>query len=164
VNVAHLNPGLLKTVGHLDYADRLRGARGFCFRLSWGRDCDGFCAGEFRSAMQVFGEMTAEKCQPNVKTFTSLINACRRGGHVEEAQSVFEAMKEYSVQPNVMTYNALINVYTERGEQGRAQSVFLEMVQAGLQPTGVSFTVLMSSFKATGAFKDVSIPLQSFKK
>lgn len=121
-----------------------------------------FLAGDFRSAMQVFGEMGAEKCKPNVKTFTSLINACRRGGLVEEAQTIFEAMKEYGVEPNVMTYNALINVYTERGEQGRAQSVFLEMVQAGLQPTGVSFTVLMSSFKATGAFKDVSVSMQSY--
>lgn len=101
--------------------------------------------------------MVKEKCNPNVKTFTSLINACGRGGDIEEGQTIFESMKDFGVEPNVMTYNALIALYSKQGEQKLAQRTFLRMVQAGLQPTGVSLTVLMSSFKAAGAYKEVRL-------
>lgn len=117
----------------------------------------GSSVGDCRAALQVFNEMLTAKCNPNVVTFTAIINACGRGGNVEEAQTIFEAMKEFGVKPNVMTYNAMIDVYRKHGEHKLAQLTFQEMIQAGLQPTNVSFTCLMSSFKAAGAYDEVCV-------
>lgn len=117
-------------------------------------------AGNFEAAMEVFREMRAEKCSPNVKTFTSLISACGRGGHIEEVRTILKIMKESGIEPNAMTYNALIDMYFKWGKQNLAQDAFVEMVQRGLQPTSASFTILMSNFKTAGSYKEVGMTAQ----
>lgn len=117
-------------------------------------------AGDFEAAMQVFHEMRAEKCSPNVKTFTSLISACGRGGHIDEVRTVLKIMKDSGIEPNAMTYNTLIDMYFRWGKQSLAQDTFVEMVQRGLQPTSASFTILMSNFKTAGSYKEVGVTAQ----
>lgn len=62
-------------------------------------------------ALEVFQEMRANKCKPNICTYTALVNACARDGLCEKAEEIFEQMQEAGLEPDVYAYNALMEAY-----------------------------------------------------
>lgn len=62
-------------------------------------------------ALEVFQEMRANKCKPNICTYTALVNACARDGLCEKAEEIFELMQEAGLEPDVYAYNALMEAY-----------------------------------------------------
>lgn len=70
--------------------------------------------------------------KPNVRTFTSAINAVGRSNErPERALAMLERMREAGVQPDSICYNAVINAYgwsQVKGKEETAFSLLLEML------------------------------------
>lgn len=62
-------------------------------------------------ALKIFNEMKAVKCEPNICSYTALINAFAREGRCDKAEEVFEELQEAGLEPDVYAYNALMEAY-----------------------------------------------------
>jgi pentatricopeptide repeat protein len=72
--------------------------------------------------------------KPNVRTFTSVINAVARSKeHPERALAMLERMRQVGVQPDSICYNAVINAYGWSNVVGKEESAF-ELLQEMLRP------------------------------
>lgn len=61
-------------------------------------------------AIKAYDEICKLKLEPNVYTFTNLINACSRVGDSIRAQKYLQEMKDLHIEPNEVTYTALMKV------------------------------------------------------
>lgn len=69
---------------------------------------------------------------PSAITYSSVINACAKGGQWELALELLREMRQRrDLAPNAITYNAAIDACTSGGEWQRALSLFDEMVARG---------------------------------
>ena len=62
-------------------------------------------------AVKIFNEMKTARCEPNICSYTALINAFAREGHCDKAEEIFEQLQEAGHEPDVYTYNALMEAY-----------------------------------------------------
>lgn len=62
-------------------------------------------------AFKLFNEMKAQKCKPNICTYTALVNAFAREGLCEKAEEIFEKLQHAGHEPDVYAYNALMEAY-----------------------------------------------------
>jgi uncharacterized protein YciU (UPF0263 family) len=89
-------------------------------------------------ARNVFAEMATAGVEPNVVTYTTLINLAET---YEEARKIFAEMATAGVEPDVVTYNTLINL-AETYEEAR--NVFAEMATAEVEPDVVTYNTLIN--------------------
>ena len=82
--------------------------------------------------------MQEEGIQPNVVTYTTLIN---KAPDYETTKGLLTKMQEGGIQPNVVTYNTLIN---KAPDYGTAKDLITTMKEAGIQPDLVTYTTLTS--------------------
>ena len=47
--------------------------------------------------------------QPDVRSYSSIINACAQNSDVKRAEQWFKRMEEAHVQPDVASYSSVIN-------------------------------------------------------
>ena len=60
--------------------------------------------------------MQAAGFPPTVRTFNSLLEACKRTGNTEQAHRyIFVDMPAAGVEPDVISWNALLGVYGRNG-------------------------------------------------
>lgn len=90
--------------------------------------------------------MVSKKIEPNVQTFTILVNAYCKEGLVEEAQDVVEVMIKRGLQPNIVTYCALMDGYCLRNQLDLALEVFNAMVSKGFAPNVFSYSILINGY------------------
>ena len=125
-------------------------------------------AGEYTSAMQLIQIMRQEGIQPNVVTFSAVINACASASgnlarkREEEDRSIaledvrvpmaralklLEAMKSptSSIKPNIVTYNAAIRACAEGLNLAGAFDLLRQLKEDGLEPTIVTYGSLMTA-------------------
>lgn len=62
-------------------------------------------------SLKVFKEMISQNCEPNICTYTALINAFAREGLCEKAEEIFEELQKEGYEPDVYVYNALMEAY-----------------------------------------------------
>jgi pentatricopeptide repeat protein len=139
-------------------------------------------AGEYIHAMSLISEMRREGIQPNVVTFSAVINACatasaklarRRdeedasgsGGSLESvrlpmnrALRLLEAMKSpnSSVRPNIVTYNAAIRACAEGYNLEGAFDLLRQLKEDGMEPTIVTYGSLMTACERVGNIEAAS--------
>lgn len=130
-------------------------------------------AGEYTSAMQLIQTMRKEGIQPNVVTFSAVINACASASanlarkREEEDRSIaledvrlpmtralklLEAMKSptSSIRPNIVTYNAAIRACAEGLNLAGAFDLLRQLKEDGLEPTIVTYGSLMTACERMG--------------
>jgi len=140
-------------------------------------------AGEYIHAISLISEMRREGIQPNVVTFSAVINACatasaklarRRdeedtsgssGGSLESvrlpmnrALRLLEAMKSpnSSVRPNIVTYNAAIRACAEGFNLEGAFDLLRQLKEDGMEPTIVTYGSLMTACERVGDIEAAS--------
>lgn len=136
-------------------------------------------AGEYTSAMQLIQTMRKEGVQPNVVTFSAVINACASASanlarkREEEDRSIaledvrlpmtralklLEAMKSptSSIKPNIVTYNAAIRACAEGLNLAGAFDLLQQLKEDGLEPTIVTYGSLMTACERVGDVETAS--------
>eukprot|EP00183_Erythrolobus_madagascarensis_P000048 CAMPEP_0185847572 /NCGR_PEP_ID=MMETSP1354-20130828/2797_1 /TAXON_ID=708628 /ORGANISM="Erythrolobus madagascarensis, Strain CCMP3276" /LENGTH=377 /DNA_ID=CAMNT_0028547885 /DNA_START=35 /DNA_END=1168 /DNA_ORIENTATION=- len=76
-------------------------------------------------------------------TYSALIDACAKGGRVEQAFLISDVMAAAGVEKDQTVYSALIDACGRCGAVSRAFLVFDEMKRAGVYPNLVTFAVLI---------------------
>lgn len=72
--------------------------------------------GNWEGAEDVLRRMNRIKeMEPNVITYSSVINAYANKGNWQGAENVLRRMQYQGVQPNIITYNSLITAYAKEG-------------------------------------------------
>ena len=54
--------------------------------------------------------------QPNMRSYSSIINTCAQKADVERAEQWFCWMEKAHVQPNVVSYGSVINACAQKGD------------------------------------------------
>ncbi|CAI0440294.1 unnamed protein product [Linum tenue] len=65
-------------------------------------------AGEIRKALELFNEMKANGINPDVVTYTTIMNLYCSIDHLKEAVNLFHDMEAKGVEPDVITYTVLL--------------------------------------------------------
>ena len=89
-----------------------------------------------RDAEAAFEQMQTAGVKPNVVEYSSLINACGKGGQwrTEEeavASEAFKQMEAVGLKPGGVTYNCLISAFSTGEQWQKAEEAFRKMRAAG---------------------------------
>ena len=77
-----------------------------------------------KGAEQWFKWMKEAHVQPNVTSYSSIMNACAQSGDVKRAEQWFKWMEEVGMQPDVKSYNSVTNACVQKGIVNRAGQWF----------------------------------------
>ncbi|KAF2298387.1 hypothetical protein GH714_023424 [Hevea brasiliensis] len=98
-------------------------------------------AGRPGNALEVFKSMCSYGQQPNVMTFSTILNGLCKQGNLDEALTLFKAMEKSRLKVNCVSYNILIN-----GLLDEAYKVFRGMEECGCLPNGCCYNVIIQGF------------------
>uniref|UniRef100_C6JRV6 Pentacotripeptide-repeat region of PRORP domain-containing protein n=1 Tax=Sorghum bicolor TaxID=4558 RepID=C6JRV6_SORBI len=85
---------------------------------------------------KVFHEMVGAGIEPNVNTYSALIDGCARAGQVAKAFGAYGIMSSKKVKPDRVVFNALISACGESGAVARAFDVLSEMTAESSESKG----------------------------
>ena len=117
--------------------------------ISWTSLITGYAMhGDANNALELFGQMKAERIEPNGVTFVGVLYACSHGGLVNEGRQIFASMKEdYNIKPMHEHYGCMVDLY------GRA-NLFreaMELIESmPLPPNVVVWGSLLSACRVHG--------------
>ena len=106
--------------------------------------------GDRRRAFGLLDEMRQAGCEPDVFSYSILINLCARSKDWKTAVSLLREMPGAGVQPDVVSYNATISACEKAGRWEKAVSLLREMPAAGVQPNVVSYNATISACEKAG--------------
>ncbi|KAI9157514.1 hypothetical protein LWI28_023825 [Acer negundo] len=98
--------------------------------------------------------MTKKGVEPNVITFSSLIDGHCKAGNVETAISLYLEMIIKSLVPDVVAYTALIDGHCKDGNMKEALRLHKEMLEAGLTPNVFTISCLIDGLCKDGKISD----------
>lgn len=108
-------------------------------------------AGRWRAAVNIFAQMHANRIEPTVKTYTTLIKACTAAGAPDRAVALFAQMEAAGVPADLLAYNSLMSAFSRNGEWERAWSVLGAMRRAAVDPDIVSYNTLLKACQRCAA-------------
>jgi pentatricopeptide repeat domain-containing protein 1 len=85
-------------------------------------------------------------CNPNVFSYTSAMDGCRRAGRWDVAVALLHRMDSRGVDPNAVTFNTAIAACAKVGEWAAAASVYALMRGHGVKPTQYTQDNLVEAF------------------
>lgn len=106
----------------------------------------------YSEAESALAQMREEHVQPNIYTYSALIETLGRGGLCVRALCQFRRMTRVdNIRANTVTYNAVIKILSrcKRNDCGgitRAMSLFREMSSKGCIPDVVTYATLIDAF------------------
>ena len=74
-----------------------------------------------------FAEMQRKGPEPDVITYSALINACAKGDYAGETMQLLVERQRKGLEPNVITSNALFNACSQGGIVEKALQILAEM-------------------------------------
>ncbi|XP_060194819.1 pentatricopeptide repeat-containing protein DOT4, chloroplastic-like [Lycium barbarum] len=93
--------------------------------LSWNLIISGYVSNELLYlAVETFGLMSKEGCEPDIVTLNTVMDAYCRMGRCDEARKIFVLIKE----PSIISWTTLISGYSRIGDHGSALNIFREMI------------------------------------
>ena len=90
--------------------------------------------------------MQSRGLQPDVRTFTTALNACAKANQLNKALSIIERMYMQEVQPDVATYNVLLQACDRQNKLDIIGQLISQMPLLGVEPS-----ILDSSVADTAA-------------
>ncbi|XP_012453144.1 pentatricopeptide repeat-containing protein At1g52620-like [Gossypium raimondii] len=97
-------------------------------------------------ALRMFKQMVKRKCNPNVVTYTSLINGFCRNGDLSTAEKAFKEMQSCGLEPNVVTYTIPTGSFCKEGKLAKAVFYFELMLSIKCIPNEVTFNYIVNGF------------------
>lgn len=91
--------------------------------------------------------MLDEGCAMNVESYTALLSAYSRSGHLNEAFYLLEEMKNTSdCHPDVFTYSILIKSCLQVYAFDKVQYLLSDMTSCGIKPNTITYNTLIDSY------------------
>ena len=88
--------------------------------------------------------------QPDVITYSTIMNAWSQAGFLEKCKEVFNNMLKSGVKPDVHAYSILAKAYVRAQETEKAEDLLNAMVQSSIHPNVVMFTTVISGWCSAG--------------
>ncbi|GJV59407.1 putative pentatricopeptide repeat-containing protein [Tanacetum coccineum] len=96
-------------------------------------------------------ELFEKMVDPDVKTYTILVDSLCKEGEVEKAAKMVELMIEKGVKPDVVTYSALVDGYCLQWKLEYAKDVFYGLTSNGIKPNTRIYNILIDGlFRGQG--------------
>lgn len=95
-------------------------------------------------ALKVLGVMKeTENCEPDVITYSTVIDTLGRDGRFEDLNSMLSDMKNKGLNPNFVTYTSMIGALCKHGLLEEAIERFHEMESLDIAPNEYTFSCLV---------------------
>eukprot|EP00971_Amphidinium_carterae_P170867 3386342-Amphidinium_carterae.1 len=101
--------------------------------------------GRVEEAAKVIKKMEQNKVDPNVVTYTSLINAHSKAKQPMAALEVLRKMQKASVTPTVVTYGTLVSGLAQRGLVEESMNVLNEMASLEVPPSVICMNAAINA-------------------
>ncbi len=90
--------------------------------------------------VQVWDDALVDRCQPDCRMATTLIEVCTRKGDTSRALATYQLMQEAALgsnmAPSVHAYTAAMRAAAEGGAWEKALDIWSDMEQRNCKPTG----------------------------
>lgn len=103
--------------------------------------------GQYRRALSLVEvDMPGAGVVPDLRTWSTLLDACRAGGESgHQAVALLSRMRNAGFQPNVWCFNHCLNAASREGEWELAFGLLEDMGEAGVQPDCWSYSAAMKA-------------------
>lgn len=102
--------------------------------------------GVLPAARRLFGDAVASRAA-DVYSWTSLLTACAKAGHVDEARALFDGMP----RRNDVAWSAMLSAYVAAGSFADAVRLFEDMLRSGVRPNRAAVVGVLAACGALGA-------------
>ncbi|PIA48188.1 hypothetical protein AQUCO_01400633v1 [Aquilegia coerulea] len=104
----------------------------------------GLCkSGKLDAAFALLDEFPKLHCEPNVQTYSTLMNCLCKGGRVDEALKLCESMEQAGVDPDTITFNTLISGLCKQGRVADGMELLEKMRFKGCNPDAGTYQALL---------------------
>ncbi|WCJ38057.1 Pentatricopeptide repeat (PPR) superfamily protein [Euphorbia peplus] len=111
-------------------------------------------------AFELFQEMVSEGCKVNQESFTALLSAYGRSGHLDKAFLLLEEMKKIpNCQPDVQTYSILIKSCVQVFAFDKVQELLSDMAAVGISPNTITYNTLIDAYGKAKMFAEMEATL-----
>lgn len=104
--------------------------------------------------LQVLKLMEEFQIQPDVITYSTIMNAWSQAGFLEKCKEIFNNMLKSGVKPDAHAYSILAKGYVRAQETGKAEELLTAMINSGVRPNVVIFTTVISGWCSAGRMEN----------
>lgn len=98
--------------------------------------------------------------QPNVITFTSLIDKSLKRGYIEFAEKMIAKMRDMNIKLNVVTYNSLFSYLVKNEKYTKAEQWFSQMIAENIEPNQKSLHSMLNLYSSSNNTKGLNLFLE----
>ncbi|KAJ6776138.1 PPR CONTAINING PLANT-LIKE PROTEIN [Salix koriyanagi] len=134
---------VIKVYGQL--AGRIKKAMETLFDMPKGYNCwPRLCEnGDLEAAFNVLDEFPKQRCEPNVRTFSTLMHGLCEKGKVEAAFGLLERMEKEGIDADTITFNILISGLRKQGKVVEGLELLERMKFKGCEPNAGSYQEIL---------------------
>ena len=92
------------------------------------------------------------KCEPDVVTYSSVIDALGRAERLSEALQIFDEMRSVGIEPNAVTYTSVVAAQTRGNDLDGAMETLIEMEESDIPANVFTFSSLINGAGRAGKF------------
>merc|ERR1719224_382451 len=93
--------------------------------------------------------------EPNVVTFSAMIDACAKAGSLEKAEKWHDKMEDCGIIADVVIYSTMLDAAAKVNDIDQAMGVFKRMKSKGVRPNVISYAALARPFAHRGNYRQV---------
>merc|ERR1719217_784895 len=90
--------------------------------------------------------MASKGFAPNVRSYTSVIDACSKAGDTQRALSIYSAMKARGIAPSEITYSILARGFAKAGDFKKVEEICEMFYADGFPLNSYMFGILLSAY------------------
>merc|ERR1719217_404813 len=90
--------------------------------------------------------MASKGFAPNVRSYTSVIDACSKAGDTQRALSIYSAMKAKGIAPSEITYSILARGFAKAGDFRTVEEICDMFYADGYPLNSYMFGILLSAY------------------
>ncbi|KAF8072999.1 pentatricopeptide repeat-containing protein [Scenedesmus sp. PABB004] len=107
-------------------------------------------ANELDLGLDVYAQMLAEGCAPNLVTFNTLLDIHHKAGRWGDAVAILDQLRHQNLKPEARAYNAVINTCNAAGRYAEGAAVHEAMLAAGVEPNAATYGAALTSYARSG--------------
>ncbi|CAN1252289.1 Pentatricopeptide repeat-containing protein At3g59040 [Linum perenne] len=100
----------------------------------------------YKEVSKIYDQMQRSGLQPDVVSYSLLINAYGKARREDEALAVFEDMLDAGVRPSLKSYNILLDAFAISGMVEQAKIVFKSMRRDRITPDICSYATMLLAY------------------
>merc|ERR1719482_1494717 len=102
--------------------------------------------GDLPGAEKWLREMGRAGVQPNVRSYSAIIDAYCKASKVQRAEELFAEMCEMSITPTVVTYTSLARPHAKQGNWRKVEVLKEQMTKRGIKPNAFFLCSLLTAY------------------